>query len=206
MKNSNMATDLPMKWHKFLIYFSLWAGAILLAVNGGQLLTGSEYGNDAEAVYLYYPGLKGVDMTFGILLLALAVFMIYTRFQLAHFKEGAPNKLTMVYVLEIVSFLGYSIAVASVAKLPISDIISSQTTSSIVSSVVMIIANRTYYNKRAHLFGNASAVSNAGFEAASYSAPIYTPASAPSGKFCPKCGTRVEADDTFCVNCGTKLR
>lgn len=190
--------DMPMKWHKFLIYFSLWAGAILCVASAIQLLTGSVYGADgtAEQVYRVYGGLKSVDSIFGVLYLITAALLIYVRFQLAGFKEGAPNKLTIAYVVQLAAFLGYMIAVSSTIKRPIGDLANSQTLTSIVSSVVMIIVNRIYYNKRAHLFGNAAAVSGAPHAASS----------GVSNGFCPMCGAKVEPDDAFCVNCGAKIK
>lgn len=35
--------------------------------------------------------------------------------------------------------------------------------------------------------------------------PSAAPASSASSGVCPKCGAKVEPDDMFCVNCGTKL-
>ena len=202
MENNNA---LPMKWHKFLIYFSLWAAAVGCVLNGFQLLTGSIYGlnNEAEQVYRFYDGLKSVDMIFGVFMIAVAAFMIYTRFQLAGFKEGAPNKLTIAYALQLAAFLGYVFAVASTVKLSVSDVMNSQISSSIVSSIILIIVNRVYYGKREHLFGEDAAAYSAGSStAATASAPSY----APSGSYCPKCGEKVEPDDVFCVNCGTRLK
>ena len=51
-----------MKWYKFLIYFSLWAGALLNIGNGLMALQGMQYetGSEvtAELVYAMFDGLK----------------------------------------------------------------------------------------------------------------------------------------------------
>ena len=67
----------------------------------------------------------------------------------------------------------------------------------------MIIINRIYYQKRAHLFGNGGPVSEA-----KPSDPYHTSFEskpAPKEKSCPKCGAKAEPGDVFCVQCGTKL-
>ena len=204
--DSNAHTDMPMKWHKFLIYFSLWAGAVICALNGLQLLTGTVYGpnNESEAVYVHFPALKSVDMVFGVIMIAIAVFLIYTRFQLARFREGAPNKLTIAYLLQLAAFLGYGIVISGIVHMSFSDVINSQTSASIVSSIVMIVVNRVYYNKRAHLFGDADAAASA--PAPTYAPPASAPSATASGGFCPKCGAKSEPGDAFCVNCGAKLK
>ena len=201
MSTYNTETDMPMKWHKFLIYFSLWLSALGAVASGAQLLTGSQYGTgDVIAqVYEMYGGLKTIDMLFGILYIALAAFFIYTRFQLAGFKEGAPRKLMIAYILSFVLYVGYALAASSAVGIPFRELMTSQVASSIAGSVVMIIANNVYYKKRQHLFGEAAA--------SSYTAPSYEPETT-AGRgtgFCPHCGARVEPEDAFCVNCGKKL-
>ena len=204
--DNNARADMPMNWHKFLIYFSLWIAAVIRALDGLQLLTGTFYGpnNEAEQVYGIFSNLKNVDMIFGVIMLAVAAFLIYTRFQLARFREGAPNKLTLVYVLQLAVPLGYAFAVAGIVKMSISEIMNPQDLSSIAVHVVMIFVNRVYYNKRAHLFGDAAAA--AGTSSPTYPSATYASSVAPSGGFCPKCGAQVDADDMFCANCGAKLR
>ena len=81
--------DMPMKWHKFLIYFALWLGAVMNVISGFSLLTGSVYeaqGVSATQVYRAYEGLKGVDMLMGAATIALAVLLIVARFALAGYK------------------------------------------------------------------------------------------------------------------------
>ena len=151
---NNSQSEPTMKWHKFLIYFSLWAGAVLCVFNGFQLLTGSHYGGQADVVYSYFRGLKLTDMVFGLLYIALAVYMIYVRFQLAGFKQGAPGKLTVVYVVQLVAFLGYALFASSQIGISIGEAMDSSSISSLVVSVVMIFVNRVYYGKRAHMFVN----------------------------------------------------
>ena len=66
----------PMKWYKFLIYFALFAGAVLNAISGIQMLTGAHYGGVADYVYAIFDGLQIVDVLMGLATLALAGFGI----------------------------------------------------------------------------------------------------------------------------------
>lgn len=155
--NNTYTPDMPMKWHKFLIYFSLWAGAVLDLLNAVRLFTGMTYtqsGLSLDYVYRAYPALKTVDVVFAIFFVGLAVFTIYTRFQLAGYKTGAPGKLISLYIVGFVVAIAYSMAIASVLKVSISDVIGSDMLGSIIGSVVMVAANKVYYGKRAHLFVN----------------------------------------------------
>ena len=147
-----------MKWHNFLIYFSLWAGAVLMIVSGTQLLTGAAYGTpeDSSRVYAYFSGLKTVDMTFGLLQFAAAGWLIYTRFQLASMKAGAPGKLTAAYVLNVLLSVGYLAAASGVTRVSVSELGDGSVIGTIISGIVMILANRSYYGKRETLFRNGT--------------------------------------------------
>lgn len=143
----------PMKWFKFLIYFSLWAGAVLNAITAIGMLTGSIYGAEAELVYAVFSDLKGLDTLMGVLSLALAAFGIFTRFRLAGYKRNGPLMLMIVYIasalLNLIYVIGLNAALPSIA-LEMIDTTSAY--SSIISSVVMVIVNHIYFKKRSHLF------------------------------------------------------
>lgn len=145
--------DYQLKWHKFLIYFSLWAGALLDLVNAYSYFTGSMYGENAKGVYSYYSGMKTLDIFMGILMLAMAAYCIYVRFQLANYKAGAPKKLEFLYIANAAVMLLYLLAVSGVTKISISDLASDAWTQ-IAGSIAFVFINRAYYNKRAALFVN----------------------------------------------------
>ena len=140
-----------LKWHKFLIYFFLWVRAADILYTGYMELTGRSYGNPNE-VYVTYPGLKIPDMAFGIAILALGVFTIYTRFQLARFKVGAPSKLTIIYVLDLV--LSLLLVVTAINHIPFGDYMDKRLLPPLLGNVVTTVINIIYYNKRRHLFIN----------------------------------------------------
>ena len=136
-------------WHKFMIYFSLFAGAILNLSQGVQLIAGVQYGDLAEQVYNYYRGLKSVDVLYGCSLIVVAAFFVYTRFRLAAFKRGAPKLLTILYSCTILLTLLYLALVDSITGISMMD---TSVISSIVGSVTMAVINVLYYKRRANLF------------------------------------------------------
>ncbi len=141
-----------LKWHNFLIYFALWAGGVMNVINGIQAITGSHYNGLAAQVYDRFPGIHGTDLVFGLCLLATAGFAVYTRYQLAGFRMGAPTKLLILYGVNTVLPLVYLFVVSGVSGAPIRELTDFSTFSSLAVSVGMIFANKTYYDKRIELF------------------------------------------------------
>ncbi len=142
---------LPMKWFKFLIYFSLFFSCLVNVVTGINYLTGNIYisqGVTANLVYAIFPSMKGFDLFNGIACFALGVFAIITRFALAKYKKSGPMFLYSLYVANAVVALiygiGATVALGEVAFNPIS----------IGGTVLMIVLNVVYFNKRKHLFVN----------------------------------------------------
>ncbi len=152
-----IGAELPMKWFKFLIYFSLFAGAVLNLVTGIMAMTGGQYeavGGNAELVYRIMPDLQVVDMIYGVALLALAAFAVYVRMRLAGFYENGPKMLTVLYALSLAFSLIYLIAASSILAEKGGEIDFSSQAPNIAMSVAMIVCNITYFNKRSHLFVN----------------------------------------------------
>jgi len=154
--------DMPMKWHKFLIYFSLWASGISNILVGIMYLSGKWYdfvnGEGASSiVYNVIDGLKTVDIMYGMFAIALGVFAIFTRFQLAGFKATAPKMLTALYAGTAVISLIYFLAASSIiekASGGLADFDNSGMLASILGTVVGIVINTIYYKKRQHMFVN----------------------------------------------------
>lgn len=154
MDAQNPKPEFGMKWHKFLIYFSLWVGAVMNAVSALMMITGEHYGGNRDVVYSVYPSMKTVDVIFGLMLIVVSVYMIYTRFQLAGFRTGAPKKLNWVYALSLTFSLLYLAVAAGVIGLPLGDMMDSDTWATILTSIAMMVVNSVYYGKRSELFVN----------------------------------------------------
>lgn len=140
-----------MKWFKFLIYFGLFAGAVLNCLSAILQITGAVYEGSAEVVYIFFPELKFFDIFYTILLLALAVLQIFTRFQLSGFKKNGPKLILIVYSAAVVISLLYGI-VASVILHEF--LFNTSMIISIIVSVVMVVLNKIYFDKRKDMFVN----------------------------------------------------
>ena len=152
--NLNQANTPSMKWHKFLIYFSLWAGAVLNLLSAVQYFTGSIYGtgNEANMIYAYYDGIKAIDMLMAVLLIVIAVFSVVTRFALAGYKARGPQMLMGLYLINMIAAVFYLVIASVVTGISLGDLVDSSTLSSLISSIAMVFINKSYYGKRAHLF------------------------------------------------------
>lgn len=146
--------DYQLKWHKFLIYFALWAGAVLNAATGVRYITGGIYDSEASRVYSSFPSLKPVDVAMGLVCVALAAYMLFVRFQLAGYKTGAPKKLVSLYLINAGINLIYLLAASAATGLSISQLIDTTFWSSVLGSAAFALINKNYYDKRAALFVN----------------------------------------------------
>lgn len=142
----------PMGWYKFLIYFALFAGAFLNVCSSILYLTGNIYTTsdvDPRAVYYLYPGLQVVDIIYGVLLLAVAAFMIVTRFQLSGMKKNGPKMVIALYIINIAFAVIYVIAISCITEYFVWD---ATTIGQCVIPIVMAIVNKVYFDRRKDLF------------------------------------------------------
>lgn len=197
--------ELSMKWYKFQISFALIAGAVLNALNALLYITGLVYPSQtdmqvtAEQVYNYYgTGMQVLDITYGVLLIAMAVFGILVRQKLAKYQPDAPKLACIFYALipaVVIAYTAISVVITSE-----SDVLS-QSAVNIALTFTMAILNIKYFKKRAFLFTGKPPVQN---DATMFYQPA-PPAATQAASFCIHCGTPIGAGDAFCMNCGTKV-
>lgn len=145
-----------MNWYKFLIYFSLFAGAVINLIAGIISFVGGEYmilGLDPEEVYGIYDGLKTLDIGYGIVYLSFIPFALYVRSALAGFKKEAPNMFYIYDIAGAVISVSYTLFSSIVTDGDISQTIG-QLIGSIAGNVLFIALNVIYFNKRKQLFVN----------------------------------------------------
>lgn len=151
---------LPMGWYKFLIYFALFASAVIGLGFGIAYLTGTIYTMQdsrvsAELVYALMPSLQTWDVIYGLYMLAVAGFSIYTRMGLAKYKANAPKCVMILYAANALMAIIYSIAASSILSELSSDSgMDATVVTSIIVGVVMVVVNYIYFKKRSHLFVN----------------------------------------------------
>ena len=148
----------PMGWYKFMIYFSLCAGAELNLICGIITMTGAHYGTYKNMVYTYVKSLKTIDLIFGIVFILIAAYAIITRFQLSGLKKSGPPMLYSLYIIGMIVNIAYVVAVAAaVSKFSIkfTQVTSiSSLASSLTVSAVFLVINIIYFGKRKDIFVN----------------------------------------------------
>lgn len=154
---------LPMKWYHFIIYFQLFAGAIVSVITAYMTFTGmthvpfelmeSKTASRQSILFFYqmYPRMKLLDQLDAAVLLATAVLMVITRMKLAKFKTGATRLYIITYVVVLASDVFYVFFASSLLRQNITD---ASYISNIMMSILLIIANYVYFGKREHLFVN----------------------------------------------------
>lgn len=147
-------TELPMNWYKFVIYFQLFASALVNFGLGFSYMLGLRYGDGAASmVYAFYRGLKGVDIITGIMTWAVAAMAIVARQKMKNFKRDAVTWYLLILGGNIFISIFYLAAVRIVTGLNMAGE-SGQSIVSIFVSVVMIILCKIYFDKRKSLFVN----------------------------------------------------
>jgi len=209
---------LGMAWYKFLIYFALFAGAVVNVLSGILYLTGEIYAIQtdgtvtAETVYGYYGiGLRLVDFAFGLYLIAFAVFAIVLRNKLAKFKPNAPRLTVIFYAISAGGEFLYALAVTVITSVGID---ASQITSLIVGVVVCAL-NARYFKRRAHLFapktvhaGETTDTRGLEMQHTPSEGESKTPATAAGNEialYCRNCGTKLTQNSIFCSKCGARI-
>ncbi len=152
------AAPISMKWHKWLVCFSLIFSAILNVGLGIATIMGFLYGDMAELVYSEMPDLKILDVVYGVLFFAIAVWDVYSWARLRKFRKNGPA----VFVANLIFSYAVSVVYSAIAALILGDYAGaefaselwSDAASSVTMGIVYTIANYAYYKKRKHLFVN----------------------------------------------------
>lgn len=142
--------ELPMRWHKFLIYFALWLGAFrnlsTIAVTVYSMLKADPaYWSTVPAAYLVVCALEMVFIA------VLICVQICVRFKLARFRKNAPRLLLISYGMLLFGHIVFALAGSlSLGLAPLTGF----KTAYVVGAMFMILANNKYYYRRRHLFVN----------------------------------------------------
>lgn len=148
-----------------MIYFSLWAGAVLALIISVSFFTGSVYGEIGKRFYQVFPIMQWIDLAYALILIAFAAYSIYTRFQLAGFKKGAPRKLLSLYIASFIINLAYVLCAASILTHYLVDLGYPDSAEQVwrfvgssiwdlIPTLIMFLINKKYYGNRKELFVN----------------------------------------------------
>ena len=155
------AKNYRMAWFKFIIYFQLFANAVVMVFNAASGIFGLAYGDSAGIIYAVCPMLKAVDVTYGILCLAFAVTAVLIRQRLAHYRKNAPVLYLSFVGVVMASGLIYTFAaLAALGTISASVMetgaagIAANVLGAVVGAAVFFPLNYVYFNKRKELFIN----------------------------------------------------
>ncbi len=140
----------PMKWYKFLIYFELFALAVINVINGIGYLFGLKYGNSSDLVYKYYFGLKIVDVITGIECISFAIFAIYVRSRLANYCKDASSNLIKMRIYSIIINIAYAFFTGIIVSENV--FFSPALLGNIIGSIIQTVLEYTYFDRRKELF------------------------------------------------------
>lgn len=137
----------PMKWYKFIIYFQLFASALMYLFSGGSYLLELK-GNGLESLLwgTKWKVLCGIMAGMSFVIMAC---MLYTRHCLTMYKKGAPVKylcclgLTLLYAMFNIWAYAFVTGQFSFDGM---DLLT------LLEAVVMIVLNYIYFKKREYLF------------------------------------------------------
>ena len=135
---------LPMKWHKFLIYFLLLLGALIFLIRGFGDLSNCFDGAEGPPAF-------AVTLFAGVGLLAIAALQLATRVALARFSRKGPKMAVAIYVSMAV-LDGFILAARQMRAVELDAAIAGVVEMSCVVSALLAACNYLYYRRRAAMF------------------------------------------------------
>lgn len=153
----------PMKWYKFVIYFQLFAAALLNLGSGIAFFTGSQYGLNSYELKLLYGvlgNLKTLDICMGMVAMFLAVFAIVVRQKLAHFDEQGPKLYLSYQLITVGANLLYIVIATVIVYQAFGDSsgdvwnMFTGAYASCGAGISMYLVNKVYFNNRKEYFVN----------------------------------------------------
>lgn len=144
---------LPMKWHKFLIYFALWAGAIVNGISGIQMLSNALNPNSLMwGLRGLSTGLRAFYIVSGVFSFGLGVFQICTRMSLARLSRRGPRMAVWNYALSFILNALLILFASVLFGMPINALMDWSVWLILIEGALMTWANQVYYRRRAKLF------------------------------------------------------
>jgi len=153
VKNSLEEKTLGMGWYKLNIWFLLFVQMGLDAFSGIEVLHGHEYtiiGSTMQLAHAQHgEWMHGMDYFVGGILLIMAVFSLITRFRLAGMHKDGIECLHILHYIDLGAGFLYHLILSIVlggfcwSWLAIIEQ---------AATLVMIFINKSYFEKREHLF------------------------------------------------------
>ena len=134
-----------MGWYKFMIYFQLFAGAVIDIIVGLSVMSISRLGSGYGTSSSFF---GTIFVLMGVFCIAFGIFYIYCRTLMARFSTKAITTLYIVYGVNIAVSVFGLIGSSRSGSSPASTIIN------LGATIALLVINMSYFTKRAHLFVN----------------------------------------------------
>ena len=141
-----------LDWHLTLTNILLWVLAAVNVYEGVRLVTGNVYHSLRSQVYSYFAGLQLVNTIFGVCFILWAGYAVFTRFQLARFKTGAPRHLRLLDAMGFVLGLAHLLATSLVTKTALTAELTASNVVMLVVNAALLALNSVYYHGIGSLF------------------------------------------------------
>lgn len=148
---ANGGVETPLNWAKFLGYFALWLSAVLNLITGIVTMTGSQYDGLSTMVYAMFPGMKTIDIIYGLLCIGIAAVAAYSALGIIKRKKYVIKMIPELYSGVSIMVLLYVILASVITSI---NVVTTSTVINIFVSAVMAIVNSIYFKKREHIFVN----------------------------------------------------
>lgn len=143
--------EMPMKWHKFLVYFWLWLKSVLYFFAGIGGIFGGTVDDEGEAVRDALTAQSAVNIGSGVCFLLLSALGFYAAYKLLHMDRKAPKIYYILLIAGVVFAVLRDIAYALLG-VENTDFIDAAFTFAIFGGIAVL--QYVYYKKREHLFVN----------------------------------------------------
>ncbi len=148
-----------LKYHKFLVFFGLWAIAVISAAYAAIYYSGIMYNwaqtySSAESIYSYYgKGLKILDSAYATLLVVSAALSVIGRYRLKSMTGDGVIAVCSLFALQGAFPLIYSISAYFITKSVTAVTLKGVLT--LVFWLALAAVTFIYYKKRGIKFKNA---------------------------------------------------
>ncbi len=144
---------LGFKWYNFVVKVQLWLSMLASLAHGANYVQGLQY-DDASLIYKTFPAMKAVDVVYGIIMLGLAAFTVYTRTLLKRFDAKGPKCYIGINIFNAFHPLMYALVCSAATKISISNLTDSGTIVRMIAALMLAGFNIYYFNKRKSFFSS----------------------------------------------------
>ena len=146
-------------WYNFVVKVQLWLSMLVSLTNGTRFIRGGNF-DDPSVVYNLFPGIKPLDIVFGIFSFGLVVFTFYTRTLLKRFDAKGPKYYIAIIIINAFEPCLYNIACSAITKIPFGQITDTGPLFIRMGLTVLLAAfNIYYFNKRKNYFSDITSKS-----------------------------------------------